>query len=510
MKSVVSLKSLKTFNKRLVLDGIVVGMAGGFFSISYRYVLGYLNQLRERILDKPQGGIILLWGVLLLMAAYGVYRLLKFEPLSSGSGIPQVQGELLGAFHMNPKRILFSKFLGGSLAGFAGLSLGREGPSIQIGASIGKICSTLMHRNPTEKRYMISAGASAGLSAAFNAPISGVLFVLEEMHKSVFPIILIPTFIASVIADFLSKNIFGLAPAFAFSISMALPLSYYFHCLLLGVFVGAIGVIFNKTLLGFQAQYKKASVHPYIKIFAPFLAAGLLGYSFVFLLGGGHNLIENLISTDNTLGFLILLLVGKLIFTCFCYGSSVQGGIFLPVLVLGAISGSLYFKIFSLFGGMENTYLANFVILAMAGILTSVIRSPILSILLVTEMTGSFQHILSLCIVSIVAYLVAESLNCKPIYESLLNPMITKKIDGEDYKERTVFETRVNLDSPFLSKRLRDMGIPQNTLLLSIHRQEKEVLPRGDTIIQMGDVLTVMTDEGHLLEAKTFFRGEAV
>ncbi|MDD4707014.1 MAG: chloride channel protein [Firmicutes bacterium] len=183
-----------------------------------------------------------------------------------------------------------------------------------------------------------------------------------------------------------------------------------------------------------------------------------------------------------------------------------DGGIFLPVLVLGAISGALYINIFDAFGLLHNTYMANFIILAMAGILTSVLRSPILSILLVTEMTGSFQHILSLCIIAITSYLIAELLNNKPIYDSLLGRMLDKNLDQISSNQITLFKTQVTMDSPLISKKIRVLEMPENIMLLSINRHEEDILAKKDTILQIGDVITIMTDEEHLLKAKKFFQ----
>lgn len=143
MQSIKNSTRLMALNERLVLDGVVVGITAGFFSISYRYVLVHLTQLRQVIIKQSEPSIIAAWFVFLFAAGYIVHILLKYEPLSSGSGIPQIQGELLGAFDMKPRKVLLSKYIGGCLANLAGLSLGREGPSIQIGASVGKICSNL-------------------------------------------------------------------------------------------------------------------------------------------------------------------------------------------------------------------------------------------------------------------------------------------------------------------------------------------------------------------------------
>lgn len=135
------------------------------------------------------GGILLNlgWFVVLLAAALLLWRLGVYEPNAGGSGIPQVKGVILGAIRMRWLRILWVKLVGGIVGIGLGLSLGREGPSIQIGAVTAQGLSRAFGRTRMEERYLITAGASAGLAAAFNAPLAGVMFALEELHRN-FPV----------------------------------------------------------------------------------------------------------------------------------------------------------------------------------------------------------------------------------------------------------------------------------------------------------------------------------
>ena len=156
------------------------------------------------------------------------------------------------------------------------------------------------------------------------------------------------------------------------------------------------------------------------------LIAGIVGYFSYELLGGGHHLIEDVVISAFPMRILVFYIVSKLLFTTLSYGSGAQGGIFLPILVLGGLVGSIYFTAFESIMGLSPVYYSNFIIFGMAAIMTAVVRSPILSILLVAEMTGSFNYVLALSIVSIVAYLVAEILNNEPIYHSLLSRLLNK------------------------------------------------------------------------------------
>ena len=126
------------------------------------------------------------WFALLLAAALLLWRLGIYEPQAGGSGIPQIKGVILGVLRLRWLRVLWVKLVGGIVGIGLGLSLGREGPSIQIGAVAAQGMSRLFGRTRMEERYLITAGASAGLAAAFNAPLAGVMFALEELHRNFF------------------------------------------------------------------------------------------------------------------------------------------------------------------------------------------------------------------------------------------------------------------------------------------------------------------------------------
>lgn len=420
------MKDFSSLRKRVVMDGILVGVMAGIVSTAYRLALAYIGDISAALYENARQniGLILPVFVILLFFGYLVGVIVKLVPLSSGSGIPQVQGEVLGVIEMKPWRVMMAKFLGGFLTNLGGLSLGRKGPSIQLGAAAGKLVSQILKRDKEEERYLISAGASAGLAAAFNAPLSGTLFTLEEMHKNFSPLLMTPSLLASIIADYISKNVFGLAPVFAFPVKQTLPLELYGWLICLGIVCGGIGVVFNFVILKGQDIYAKLSVKKEYWPMIAFFFAGIFAFTIPQVLGGGQELIEKLAKHPMAIGSLLLILILKILFTSIGSGSKAQGGIFLPVLVIGGLTGAIFLGIGSHFLWISEEFYVNFIIFAMAGVLTGSIRSPILSVLLVAEMTGSFLHISSLSVVVITAYLTAELLKSKPIYESLLYRML--------------------------------------------------------------------------------------
>lgn len=509
------IKEREKLRRNLIVDGLLVGIVAGTASLLYRYVLSILDDIRKGLYIWDLTHII---GLIVLAIVIGLTMgfILKIEPLSGGSGIPQIQGEILGYFKMNPLRVLFSKFTGGSLGNLIGMSLGREGPSIQIGASAGKALSKALKKNISEEKYIISAGASAGLSAAFNAPLAGTLFTLEEMHRNFSPLIFIPSVIAAVTADFLSKYVFGLKPVFSFKANEVLPLNSYWIVIIIGIATALVGSLFSISILKCQDLYKKIEIN---KIYKPIIAALITlgaGFTFYDILGGGHHLLESISEGKYTLSFLLAILLMKLFLTVICFSSGAQGGIFLPLLVLGGITGAAVFKATSFIIG--DKYMINFIIIAMAGILTAVVRSPILSIILVTEMTGSFTHVLGLTFVSVITYLLCEHFKIKPIYESLLIRQIENynQINGiEEPKEKPdkkkagdkIIDTFVVAhDSKLARIKLKDVKLPEESLIINVRRGEYEFTPKGGFTIHPSDELTFIMREKDTEEIRDLVR----
>lgn len=488
------------FRFKLFLEGILIGLITGVVIVLYRILLEDAEELRISLYSFVSHGswlpILLLFAGLALIG-YFLGMIVKYEPMVSGSGIPQVKGVLLSQVKMNWLRIITAKFFGGILAIGAGLSLGREGPSVQIGAAAGQGVSRLLGRLRIEEKYLITSGASAGLAAAFNAPLAGVIFALEEMHKSFSPIVLTSAMAASLTADFLSRHFFGQKPIFTFDALSTLPLNYYPFLIVLGLIIGVFGVLFNSGLVASLNLYKKMRIPKEFRPVIPLLAAGFLGFLLPEVLGGGHKLIDTLGARDIALSTLIVLVIVKFLFTMLSYGSGAPGGIFLPLLVIGALTGNIFGDILHQFVNIDATYIKNFIVLAMAAYFTAIVRAPITGSILITEMTGSFSHLLSMATVSMTAYLVADILKSKPVYEVLLERILRKNGSENwgDAHNKVIMEMPVCLGSKLDNKRIMDINWPKDCLLVGIKRGETEIIPKGNTLIRMGDYLIILTNE---------------
>jgi H+/Cl- antiporter ClcA len=491
------------FRIPLVLFGIVTGAAAGGFTCLYRFLIDKASLLLADINNFISGNpfLIALWFGVLAFLAWLVSLIIQYEPLIKGSGIPQTEGVLLRQVDMKWWKVLAAKFTGGLICMFAGLSLGREGPSIQLGGAVGQGVRKIFKRHESEEKYLITGGASAGLAAAFNAPLAGVVFALEEVHRHFSPTVLLTAMSSAITADLVSKLIFGGSPVLSFQAIPVLPLELNAWLLPLGLLVGLGGVLFNTTIAKTQDAFDllPAKYRPFI----PFLLAGVIGLLLPAALGGGHSLIISSAAGDFGLKMLLILLGVRFVFTMASFGSGAPGGIFLPLLTLGALIGGAFGSAVSSLSGMDQSYVLTFIALAMAGYFSAVVRAPVTGIILITEMTGTFSHLLSLSIIVIVAYLTAELMRSKPVYESLLERLLRGNVKRTSTEHgKVILEAVVFVDSPLDGAQIKTVPWPEKCLIVGIKRGSSEILPNGDTTILSGDLLIVLVDSANSARTK--------
>ncbi|MCR5757863.1 MAG: ClC family H(+)/Cl(-) exchange transporter [Selenomonas sp.] len=423
-KLVQALTDPKRLKLRLFLEGNIIGIFTGLTIALFRYLLELSEEtlpwLYGYLRDDP--AYIPGWFALLFAIGYILHRFLKADGMISGSGIPQIKGVLMGRMDMHWARVLLLKFVGAVMGIGAGLSLGREGPSVQLGACLGQGIGRLSHRSYEENHYLLTAGAGAGLAAAFNAPLAGTIFCLEELTKDFSPYVLMSSIAATVTATTITQFFFGMEPVFHMGeIPVVMAGNVYIVLILLGIFVGVLGLGFNKMLVISLNAYAKAPLKSWQKPLLPLFVSGVIGFYLPEVLGGGSPLVNTLVAHEYALGFLCLLLAGKFFFTMLCFGSGVPGGIFLPMLVLGALGGAVFAQIAVGSHLLASQWTVNCIVFGMAAYFSAVVKSPITGAILIMEMTGSFQHMLSLMLVSMTAFLVAEYMGSEPVYDMLLN-----------------------------------------------------------------------------------------
>ena len=469
--------SIPRFNQlkwKMAGAGILVGLTSGLLVVLYRLGIERGTDAARWIYSQIRVTPWLLapWFVAAVAAAALIAWMIAKEPMASGSGIPQTNGVVICGLHMRWQTILPVRFIGGLLGALFGLSLGREGPSIQIGASGAQFLSHRLRgkrREDVQEQYLVTAGAAAGLSAAFSAPLSGMMFALEGVHRSFSPAILMGATAASLTADFVSKYCFGLRPVLDF------------------------GDMMNRSLLGFQTLYARVPLK-----FRPLIAIMLalpVGIWLPDVLGGGSNLISMAEHASVGLGMLCLLFVVKVLFTSTSFGSGSPGGIFMPILAVGALAGSICGESLHQWVGLPSEVVAIFSVCVMTGTLAASVKTPITSILLAVEMSGTLTHMLPVAAVAFIALLVSDVLRTKPIYGELLERYMRAQGEGMKIPGHVgsgVMELPLEMGAIADGQRVRDVAWPSGCLIIGLRRGEREIVPRGDTLLRAGDYLVVL------------------
>jgi CIC family chloride channel protein len=422
----------------LALLAPVAGAAAGILGAIFRLALARADRLRDSFVVCMHGesiaGFFLVVTVCASATAIAAWLVRRFSPEASGSGIPNVEAELEGhshqgtAFHLVPV-----KFVGGLLAIGAGLALGREGPSVQMGASVSHLVGKIFKRNSADCRVLLAAGAGAGLATAFNAPIAGAIFVLEELVRRFEPRIAIVALGASSTAIAVARLFLGNAPDFHVR-ALAFPNNrsklLFFA---LGLLAGLAAIAYNHAILGAIGAAERLRRWP-VELRAALIGAavGTLAWYAPGLVGGGDPITQRTLEGIGTLALIPLLFSLRFGLGAVSYAAATPGGLFAPLLVLGAQLG-LFFGL-----ACEFVYPAlqvqpeAFAVVGMAAFFAGVVRAPLTGIVLVTEMTGNVTMLLPMMGGCFAAMLVTTILRNPPIYDSLSER--TLETSGSEYR----------------------------------------------------------------------------
>ena len=487
----------RRFQVSLVWEGALVGLVGGGVVTLYRLALSWAERMLRGITGAAAGDALLVacWFCVLAITLLVVSALLRWEPNTSGSGIPQVDAEVLDRLDAPWARVIPAKFAEGTLLAFSGLSLGREGPSVQLGGMSGKAVSRILHRKRGEERLLVTCGAAAGMSAAFHAPLTGVLFALEEIHKQFSAPLIISVMCSAVVADFLVAQVVGIDPVVSLEFLRDLPHVDYLLVVILGLACGILGALHNRGMFAIQELYGlMRSRLPQARLLVPFALAGVMAFVWPELMCGGDAILEVLLSPEApALGALVALLLGKYLFTAICFGSGAPGGTLFPLVVMGGLVGAVFSVCGTAFGISEHAFFPNFVALGVAGLFSGVVRAPVTAVVMVFELTGSLDALLSVSIVSILAYVTSSLTKTDAFYDHLLAGLIGVSSDDSSVSglsgEKDLGHVRVGAGSRLEGLLVREVPWPDGVRLLLIERAGRDVVPTGETRLCAADEL---------------------
>lgn len=478
--------------------GLLTGTVVGIFRFGIMQTSAFWLKLFSLAHQNPLWFIPIIAALLTVGVIAGYF--VKRYPHVGGSGIPEVKLQLSGKLKLKWWPILWRKLIGGILVIGTGLFLGPEGPSLQLGSSVGQGIGEKTKQTKTDQRVLIATGAASGLSAAFGAPLSGAMFVLEEVFHNFSPRVWLNALAGALTANFLISNFFGLEVPLGITYNHSFPISLYWHLVILGIILGLLGHLYKKGLFAFKKIYAKITILPrWLHGLIPLMILIPIAYYLPLITGPGNRLILSLkgMLTPNTsalCGTLIGYYVIRLAFSIVSYDSGLPSGIFLPILTMGALIGAAYGAIMVYLNLLPAHLVVNLMIFAMAGYFAAIIRAPFTAILLITEMVGSLLHLMPLAVVAFVALLVDQMLGGRPIYGQLARAMQASPdegmIDGtEDQLTLPVYES-----SQLVDKKISEIEWPENTLVKVIHRDGSDIIPTGKTTIREGDQLVLAVD----------------
>ena len=403
--------------------GLIVGSIVSFFHISIDWVLSHKMLLLQNYWPWKEYLYIPYIFVTSLMVFISVYLVKHFSPEAAGSGIQEIEGVVANKRTMNDIRVIIIKFVGGLFSIGGGMAMGREGPSVQIGGAFGQMVSRRFNLRRDDINVLIAAGAGAGLAATFNAPLAGMLFVFEEMRKEIrYTYIPVQSVLMATIMSIVSlRFIVGNKISIPIDTLIIPTVDELWIFVLFGLLFGLFGFVFNKYLVMFVTKATSlnlASSNILTLSIGAFI--GLLLYFYPDSVGEGYSAITKALHGEFGVNALLILFGVRFLTTLLSYGTGAPGGIFAPMLALGTLFGVA-------FGIVANDIFVTlhiepmvFAVVGMSALFSATVRAPITGIVLVAEMTNSFELLMPLLITSLFAVVTANALGGRAIYTVLL------------------------------------------------------------------------------------------
>lgn len=487
---------LKLIDARLYFVSIFVGLLTGLVAVPYHYLLQLFFNTRKEFFDSNPAWywhiplFLSLWGILIFVA-----WMVKKMPLITGGGIPQTRGVINGRITYKHSFVeLIAKFVGGVLSLSAGLSLGREGPSVQIGSYVGHLVSKWTHVLSGERKQLLAAGAGAGLAAAFSAPLASSLLVIESIERFDAPKTAITTLLAGVVAGGVASMIFPVNPYFQIdAIAPSLPfVSQVKLFILLAVVISLVGKVY--TLITFYPRRLYPSVRQplYLKMLYLLIVAYVISLTEVSLTGGGEQfLLAQAMNGSDELLWLSGMLLLHFVFTVLSFNSGLPGGSFIPTLVTGGLLGRIVALILVQQGIIGHESVSYVMLISMSAFLVAVIRTPLTAIVLITEITGHFEVFYPAVVVGGLTYYFTEMLQIKPFNVILYDEMINMPAFQE--QKRYTLSVEIMGGSYLDGKQVDTLTLPDHCLIRMVHRDRKDVTSQGLTLIP-GDQVQIEMD----------------
>lgn len=409
---------------RLALVATICGVLSGVFGAALSLSLLRAAAARAQILafahQWPLWGWLIPVVVSAVLVTVAAWLVQRFAPLAAGSGVQHVEAVTRGEAQPASLAVVPVKFVGGVLAIGSGLALGREGPSVQVGATIGARVAQVLSLPDDVVRIMQSAAAGASLGVAFNTPFGGIAFVFEELSRRFSTRLMVSTLAACASAILVARAIQGDALDFTVTEPPEPVLATVLAGLVLGALLGILGAAYNTTLITAIDRFAAVTAVPKL-VKAAFVGGvvGLVAWFEPMLVGGGDPLIQAALGAPVSISVLLLVFVARWLLGPFSYAAQTPGGIFAPLLVVGSVFGALFAQVAALLvPGLPFSPTMGAVV-GMAAFFTAVVRAPFTGALLVLGMTGVMTPLLPILAANVAATIVPYALGSAPIYDTL-------------------------------------------------------------------------------------------
>lgn len=501
----------KSYFKNVIVPvfvyGAFTGLLVGTVVFFFKWVAEHLTEWSKEIYHYAQANPWIAVAVVAGAAALAVvaYFLQKWAPETMGGGIPRAEGVLRGLLTFRWLRTGIAVIVNSWISFFAGLPLGSEGPSVLLGTSIGGGTCKLPLSHNSWDRYIMTGGACAGFAVATAAPVTGILFALEETHKRFTPMIFLMA-LSSVLFGVTASNLWSLAlgeptaPLFAVNFIAAFALKDIWVPLLLGVAVAGFAMGYNHLVFVIGKLYdtKLKKIPQWARLIIVFVLTAVIGliafgnFDGTDALFGGGGLIVGLAQGKFAWQIIFALLAIRFFTIAFSTGSGATGGVFIPMLSIGALIGALLGNAFVAIG-MNSDLFPTVVMLTMSSFMGATTRAPITALVFMVESTQSFSNLFYVAITVFISYFLCEIFKVEPLYDVLLERMIHKQNKGKEPQiVRLVYTVRHGAFA--VGKAVRDVLWPANTKVSEIvvgdvARMDDD----GERKMGVGDTLTIIT-----------------
>lgn len=487
-----------------LMIGCIVGLIVGLYNWLGEILKGYSQDLYALCRKNMKYFPIPFFASIALGFIIGAF-IHKFSEIR-GSGIPYIEAVAQGKLKVKWYLSLPLMFVASMLSLISGMSFGKEGPSIFIGGCVGYGVASLIPYAKVYMNLLVAAGASTGLAIAFNAPVAGLLFSVEEIYRKFSSVITMTSAITVCVGLFLKLMIFGKNPLDVGDLKFEFNSLLFFVSFISGIFGGICGVALNVSMRFLKKFFQKYT--PPVPLWAYPVVPAVLGSVLACFLPNaafdGSKTIEDLFHGKITKWEVIVSFVVKFIFTSICFGSSTTGGLFVPTLSVGALWGGTLAKIY-IDIGLPKKYESFVISCTISAFFTGCVRSPLTGTIILPEYSEKFTGFIGSLTASAFAYFAAELTRVPPFYEELVDNLIQEYDQNHPHPPATdlnEFVFVVDSQSRIRGLDLNELTLPRGSAFSRIVRNNVPMVPTDSFVLKSNDEVWFIADDVNTLDAE--------